>query len=136
MHDPLAMRLVQRASDLRRDFENLLDGHWPSEKPILEGLTLDELHDEIPHLLVNADVVQGANMRVVQPRYGLRFALKPSLKGGVGRPFVAQDFDCNGPIQPCVPGLIHFAHPTRSNRRDDDVRPHVCSVVESHRCGS
>ena len=74
-------------------------------------------------LALLADVVQRADVGVVQPGDGLRFALEPlpplGLRGGVG----GQHLDRDGAGDPRVARAVDLAHPSPAQEGDDFVRP-------------
>ena len=89
MDDADGVRGVERVADLRGDVGNALR----RQRPITDSVdrrSLDEFHNEESRRLVGvdcrgfADVVQRADMRMVQRRDGPRFALEPLAGPRVG----------------------------------------------------
>ena len=58
-------------------------GHLRAPTPLCEGVALQVLHHQEVDPVLLPDVVQGANVRVVQAGDGLRLALEPLLQIGV-----------------------------------------------------
>ena len=71
-----AMRAVERLGDLRAVLENIGQRQRAALEPVGERLALEQLHDQI----VIADVVKRADVRMVELRDRLRFALEPQFE--------------------------------------------------------
>ena len=80
MHDPAAMRAIQRLGDLRAVAQSLLDGKRTAQQSIGETLAFEQLEDEIVDPVLMSDVVQRANVRMRESRDRLRFALEANLE--------------------------------------------------------
>jgi hypothetical protein len=79
----------------------------------LELLPLDELHDEVGDVALLAEVVHLHDVRVVEPRDGLRLAHEPHriFLGGIRVEVALQDgLDGDAPAEPRVDALIDDAH--------------------------
>ena len=98
MDDADSVRGVESVANLRADVGNALRRHRPITDHV-DRRPLDEFHDEESHRLVGvgsrgfADVVQRADMRMVQRRHGPRFALEPLPGLGVVRHVRRQHLD-------------------------------------------
>jgi hypothetical protein len=93
--DPRRVRRGQPLGNLRRDVQQRLGaGDTP------ERHAVHELHDEV----VRPDVVQLADMRVVQRSDGPRLAVEAF------RELFLRDLDGNGSVEPGISGAIHVAH--------------------------
>jgi len=66
-------------------------------------------------------VVQRADVRVVQRRNGLRFALEALAPRWIRRELWRQDLDGDRPVEPGVARPIHLAHPALAEQPLDDV---------------
>ena len=67
MDDAGAVRAVERVADLDRDGERVVD--WKPRRPLEpvgKGLALEVLEHQVVELPVAADVVDGADVRIVQ----------------------------------------------------------------------
>jgi len=80
-----------------------------------------------------AHVVQRADVRVIQPGDGLRFALEPRpavrVRGDLGR----EDLDGNRAVEAGITGLVDLAHPAGPNGGLDLVRAEAGTGREGHR---
>ena len=95
MRDALAVRGGESREDLSREQERTLERQRPGER-----LAVDQLHDEV----VRPDVVERADVRMIERGHGTGFALEPfaELLGG--------ELDGDLPTQAGVAGPIDFAH--------------------------
>ena len=72
-------------------------------------LAVDHFHDEV----IRADVVERADVWVIERRHGTRFALEAGPRIGIVSEGCGKDLDRDGAIEADVPGLVHLAHPAR-----------------------
>ena len=107
MDDPFAMRCIQSVTDLRPKFHDFLD-----RQRTLQRLAFDAFHYEV----VGTEIVECADMRVIQGRYGTRLALEACAE------FLAADLNGDGSIQAGIMGSVHFAHTALADGRQDLVR--------------
>ena len=77
---PARMRGVQRVGDLRAHVEGRVQAQRTGGEPILQRRPLQILHDDERPLVLLADVVDGADVRVVERRRRLRFAREPAQR--------------------------------------------------------
>ena len=66
MRDAGAVCLVERVGDLDGDCQRLAGRHRAFLQPLFEGLALEILHDEERDVLILADVIQRADMRMFE----------------------------------------------------------------------
>src|SRR5208337_4105601 len=83
MHDALAVRGVERISDLNRQVEQRIDLKRLGFNAMLEGLPLQKLHHDEGLAFVLADFENGANVRVVERRSRARLALEALERLGI-----------------------------------------------------
>ncbi len=83
---------------------------------------------------MHANVVDGQDVGVVERACSTRFLLKPSQPVGISREGVGQDFDSDFAAQARVTGPIHLAHATRTQGRDDFIRPEFSAGRKPHLC--
>ena len=102
----------------RSDF---VDAHWTAPEPLLESLALEALHDEEIDSVLVTNVVERADMRMIEAGDRLRFALEPRPLGGIRRAPRREHLDGDGPIQPSIDGAIHVAHAATAEQIADFV---------------
>ena len=132
MHHTLTVRLVQRIGDLDGVFEGLIQRQSAFLQTLLERLTLHVLHDEVVNPVLFADVVERADVRVVQAADGPCFTLEafPALR--IGGQVFGKDFDGNRAVQPGVGCTIHLTHTTGTELVGDFVWAQARTCSERH----
>ena len=83
MDDARGMRGVQRVGNLDAHVEHRVQAQRTGGEPILQRRALQILHDDERSPVLLADVVDGADVRVVQRRRRLRFAREPAQRLGI-----------------------------------------------------
>src|SRR5262245_33948054 len=127
------MRAVERVADLDGDRERLLDRELGCPlQPLLERLAFEVFEHQIVEVAVAADVVDGADVGIVQRGNRPRFLLEALPRLGIGRQRSGKHLDGDDPIEPRVAGAVDFAHTARANRRHDFVRPNPRAGLERH----
>ena len=76
------MRGVERIDQSERDVHSGRDVQRSARQALLQRFTLEQLHGD--ERRIRADVVNRADIRVIQRRGGARLALKPFDRLGVG----------------------------------------------------
>ena len=122
MRDALAMRLVQRIGDLNRDLQCLIQRYGATSEALGERFTLEVFHNEKIRLLLAPDVVQSADVRMIQCGDRLRFTFESLLHFGIVGKLRRQHLDRHRAIQAGIRRFVDFAHPAGANWRDDIVR--------------
>ena len=110
MDDPGLVGSVERIGHLDAQLEDLLQHQRLTRDPILERLPLEILHDQKGLAVLLTDVVDGADMRVVQNRGGPRLALEalqglPILDQALGK-----ELERHRAAEAGVFRLVHHAH--------------------------
>jgi hypothetical protein len=132
MDDALPVRLVERIGDRDRVAERLGERERTLRQPIGQRLAVQMFHHEKVGTCVAADVVNRADVRMVQARERLRLALEARLERGVRGDVIRQHLDRHGAPQARVGGLVHFAHATGAEGRSDFVGAEPCTWRECH----
>jgi hypothetical protein len=122
MHDPRAMRPIERIGDLDRVLKRLFERERAFRESIGKRLTVDVLHHEVVGLIVMPDIVNRADMRMIQRRNDLRLTLEALLKRWIGGEMCRENFDRDGSIQAMVDRFIDLAHAAAADQRNDFVR--------------
>jgi len=130
--DTLAMRLLEGIGDLDPVPQGILQRHRPLAQPLAEGLAVDELHDEIIHAVLVADVVQRTDIRMRQAGYRLRLALHALAQLRRLREMIRQDFDRDDAVETGVACPVDLTHATRANRLLDLIRPQTRTLCNRH----
>src|SRR5215469_11009474 len=105
MDDAFGMGRVEGVSNLDREREEALSLKRLADDHVLESNAFEILHgDECPALLF-ANVVDRANVGMVQRRSRLSLTLKTSQRRRIVRQFSWKKFQRDKPVQACVLGL-------------------------------
>jgi hypothetical protein len=135
---PVAMRLIQRVGDLDGARHCFVDRKRTSFEACRERLTLEVFHHEVAHwlpgrYLLLADVVEGADVRVVKARDGLGFARKALAELRIVREALVQDLEGNGAIETGVARLVDLAHASGTECSGDFIWAESSTDGEAHR---
>src|ERR1700680_5055581 len=91
-----------------------------------ERLTLEIFHDQVGGAVLLSNVIQGADVRMVQSRYGACFALQALAKVGAACPLRSYQFDRYRAAQPQIPRAVNLSHAARPEQRLNHVGPQPC----------
>jgi len=86
--DALGMRGVEGVGDLNAERQERLKVQWPKRGHVLQRLAVEKFHGDEGFAILLADVVDGANVGMVQGGSRLRFTLKTGQRLGISRHFV------------------------------------------------
>ena len=117
MQDAPRMRCLQRRRDLQCHVHGLRMRQRPARRLPFEVFQ---------HEVIGADVIDLANMRVIQSGNRASFQLKTMSV------FPVHALDGDDAIQPRVPRLPHLSHPARANAREDLIRTDAISLRQGH----
>ena len=116
MDDALAMRLVERVGDLGGDLQRLVERKRPFLEARGQRLAVEMRHDEVVRAVDVPDVVDAADVRMVQRGDGPRLAFETRAQIGIAGDVTRQDLDRDGAIEARVAGLVDLAHPACAKR--------------------
>ncbi len=100
-----------------------------------EGLALGELHDQEFDAGVLSDVVQRADVGMIQRGGGMGLALESLAAFWTRRHMSRQAFESDDAIQPRVSGSVDLAHATDAHEREDLVWTEASTRCEPGRSG-
>ena len=133
MDDAGAVRAVERVADLDRNRERFIDRKpRRSAQPVRERLAFEILEHQVVELAVAADVVDGADVRIVQRGNRARFLLEALPRFRIGRERAGEHLDGDRAIEPGVARAVDLAHAARAERGDDFVRTETRACFERH----
>ena len=131
MHDPLSMCLVKGIRNLNRVAKRLVERQRSLLQSIRQRLPLDVLQNhvvEVPLVadlsagaLAKVDVMERADVRVVQAGDGTGFPLKSFFEPGVIGKVRRENLDRDRAVKPGVPGLVDLPLPPGPEGREDFV---------------
>ena len=138
MHDAAAMGLAQGFGILDRLAQDIFGCQGPASfsrrcrQPIRERLSFQILHDQEVDAVVLTDVVERADMRMIQARNRSGFPFEALLEIAIMHAAMGQHLDGNGTIEPRVAGSIDLSHSSCPDGSQDFVRPETATFVQRH----
>jgi hypothetical protein len=121
MHDAFGVSGVEGVGDFYGEGDKNFEVERASGDTVLEGDALEVFHgDEGPSFKLT-DVMDGADMWVVQCGCGLGFTLEAAQGLRVFSDVVRKEFEGNETVQACVLGLVDYSHPAAAQLLDDAV---------------
>ena len=121
MHHALAVDFVQCVGNLDAVLKRLI--HWQSalHQAVGQRLTFDVLHDDEVDPIVLTDVVERADVRMIQLRDRSGLTLEPLSSPGVFCEMLGQHLDGHRPAEAGVLGLVDFTHAASPDAGDESV---------------
>src|SRR6266478_1902008 len=126
------MRFVQSIGDLRAVFQSLIEWQRALLKTLGERLPFDTLHHQVIRAVLLADVMERADVGMIQAGDGFRFALEALFANGIGGKLRGKNLDSDSAFQPRIPRPIHFTHPAGTERASNFVRAKMSAWSEGH----
>ncbi len=120
MHDAASVTVIERLGGLDADLDHLVERPRPVGEEGAQRAPLDDRHDEEERALVVAEVVDGDDRRVVEPRDELRLALEALASGGADE-LRRHQLDRHVARQHGVAGAVDDAHAAAPELADDGV---------------
>ena len=99
MHNPFRVGSIQRVGDLDRNAKQNFVLHRLAANAMLERYAVEKFHDDEGMAILLPDLMNGADIRMVQSRSRLRFALEASQSLRVLGNFVGQKLQRHKPMQ-------------------------------------
>src|SRR6516162_6794790 len=121
MDDPFGVCRVQGVGDLDADIENLFDLQWLSTNLLFQRRAFQIFHgdERLSRLIVN--LVNRADVGMVQSRCCLRFTLKAGESLCIFSNIVRKKLEGDKAMQLHILGFVDHTHPTAAQLLDDAV---------------
>lgn len=119
--DAARMRRFQRIRDLNSIIQDHIERQRLVVDPVLQRLAIEEFHGDERLAAVRSDVVNRADVRVIERGCGLRLALESFERRGIVRRFVRQKLQRDRTAKPRVFGLEYDAHPATAEFFEDAI---------------
>ncbi len=114
MDDALFVRRHQTLRNLLGKVQGLTPWDRTIEQTLAQGLSFEQLGDDVRGAIVHADVINGDNIGMAESGGGAGFLLKTAqavlIMGQRGFEYLDGDV----PSQPFIAGAVNFAHPSRA----------------------
>ena len=128
----MRVRFRQRLGDFDRVAKHLVERQAAARQPRRQRLAFEKLHHQEVDAVLMADVVQVADVRVIQRGDRARLALEALSGARIGDAMRRDDLDGDRAIQPGVAGAVDLAHPAGVEGRADFVWPEPVSSCQRH----
>ena len=134
MNNAGAMRCRQCVRDLDRNVQLLGQRQCASSQSVGKSLAFQVLHDQEVGACgrIVPNIVQHADMRMLQRRDGARLALETLFQLRAGSQARRQNLDRDCAVESGIPRPIHFAHSARTQRKLDFVGAKFRARGQSH----
>jgi hypothetical protein len=121
MDDALPVRAVERRGDVDGDAQRALERQRAARDQAGQRLALEQLHDQIRRRPFAADVVERADVRMIQRRDRARLALEARAQVLALGDALRQDFDRYLPVEARVARAVDLAHAAGAEARQHFV---------------
>ena len=119
--DAAGMRGVEGVGDLDPELEHAVERQRPARDLVLQRAAVEQFHDDELLALVLADVVDRADVRVVERRGDARLAAEPFERLGVGGEIGGQELQRDLAAETNVLGAVDHAHAAGAEPLEDLV---------------
>ena len=110
MNHTTAMRAFQTLADIGPVLQNLRNRKRAFGQTIGQSFTFQKFHDQVVGSILMANIVERANVGMVQGGDGSRFSVESLLGFGVLGQMVGKDFYSDGAVEASVEGAIDLSH--------------------------
>ena len=121
MNDFFSVRCIERVGDLDGQGEQGLGVQRLARDAMLQSHTVQEFHGDEGLAVLLADVVDGADVWVIQSGCGLGFALESSQGLGIAGNFLGKKFESDETMKPGVFSFVDHAHATTAQLLENAV---------------
>jgi hypothetical protein len=121
MDDAFGVRGVECIGDFDSDIEKAIEFEGLPGDEVFERNAVEKLHDNEGFAVLFTDVVDGANVGVIEGGSGLRFPFETGKGLRIFGDRVGKELEDDTAMKTGVVGLIDDAHTTAANSFDDAV---------------
>jgi hypothetical protein len=132
MNDALLVRGLECLGNLLRNRERFVDGDRTARDPVCERRALDELHDQGATATSFFEAVDLRDLRVVQRRQCLGFALEAGDPVSIMRKGIVQNLDRDLAAKVGIARTVDVAHAALANRGHHFVDSEASSWRQRH----
>ena len=121
VNDAGAVSGVERVGDFDADFEKAIEFERAAGDDVLESRTVEKLHGDEGAAVVFADVVDGADVGMIQRGSGASFALEAIERLRVASEIIGKKLESDEAAETRVFCFVNHAHATAAEFFDDAV---------------
>ncbi len=121
VHDSLRVRGIERIGNFDGEIEQAIELHGFAGDDMLERSAIEKFHGDEGFAVFFADVVDGADARMIQRGRGLRFTLETAQGLRIAGNFIGKKFQRDETMKTRVFGFVDDAHASAAKFFDDAV---------------
>ena len=121
MNDTLGMGGVETVGNFDAEVEKDFHIEWAAHDDVLQGPAVEVFHGDECLAVLLTNVVNGADVGVVQRGSCLGFTLKPRQDLRIAGDVRREEFECDKATQASVFGFVDDAHASAAETFDDAV---------------
>jgi len=121
MNDAFGVSCVERIGDLRGEIENLINGERTGLDCVFERGPFEQFHDDEGFAVGGADVVNRADVRMIESGRGFGFAVEAREGMRIGGDIFGEEFERDVAVEARVFGFVHHTHAAVSDFGEDAV---------------
>jgi len=110
---------LERVANLRHDGQRFARRDAARREQLAQRDAIHEFHEQVIHSARLAEIMDGDDVRVAQPRQGLGLLFEAPGEGGVFLPFRREDFQGDQAVEAGLARFVHDTHPAASQALDD-----------------
>ena len=110
MHDTVAVRSLEAVSDFGANAEEQIEREGRFLEAVGESFALEMFHDEVADAVLLANVVEMADIGMIEGRDGAGFAFETFASFGFFGKMRGKNFDGDFAVEAGVEGAVDFAH--------------------------
>src|SRR6185436_10073569 len=130
--DPVRVRVGQRVSQFVRDRQQLARRNGTAPDARLQRLPVETLHDEVIDARVVPDVVERADVRMLEVGDDPGFPLEAFPPIGIGRRIAGEDLDGDRAAETDVPSFVDLTHAPDAEEAEDLVDSEATARGKTH----
>ena len=111
VHNALGVRRIERLGDVNPNRKQLFDLQGPIADEVFQGLAFQVLHDDEGLVAVFPNVVDGADIGMIQGGRRLSLAPEAAESCGIARDIFRKELQRDKAVEARVFGLVNHAHP-------------------------
>jgi hypothetical protein len=124
------VRGLERIGDLNGQFQNPIRFKQPAGDVLPQRLPLEQFHDDEEPAEGITDIVNGADVGMVQRRRGARFALEALERLRILRHLFRKELERDHAAEPRVLGFVDRTHPSGPNLFDNAIMGKALANLE------
>src|SRR5579862_4239136 len=121
MNNAGGVRDIERVGHLGGEVYDLLDRNWFAFDAVFQRAAFQTLHDDVETVLVLADVVNGADVGMVQRGCGSSFTLEAFAGLGILRQIFRKELQRHAAAEALILSFVDHAHSAAAELRHDAV---------------